>query len=254
MMSASALEEREESLRNPKANVLGEMFRLSSLRFPNRPAVIFEGREFTYREMNARINRVANALLGLGVRKGDRVGIFGHNSNVWLECAWGLARAGCPGIPINFRLVGHEVEYILNFSEATVLFIDQPLLEVIRKVRSNLKVQHIVVMRGDAPEGMIAYEDFLKDASDEAPDVDVRESDLSYMAQTSGTTGRPKFVMHTHRSSGEVIRNIAFTHDYREDDVDLMGMPVYSSAAFGYDYAPTFWHGGTVIVSPLPPL
>ncbi len=252
-MSASELSEREKLLKNPKANVMGEIFRLSTYRVPNRPALIFEGREFTYRELDARINRVANALLGLGVRKGDQIGIFGHNSNVWLECYLGQARAGCSGLPINFRLVGHEVEYILNFGEAAVLFIDQPLLEVIKDVRSKLKVKQIVVMRGPAPDGMITYDDFLKDASDEPPDVDVQESDLSFMAQTSGTTGRPKFVMHTHRSGGEIIRNVAFAHDYREDDIDLMVLPAYSSAAFGYDFCPTFWHGGTVIVAPLPP-
>ncbi len=252
-MSMMDPKEREEVYKRVKSNVLGEIFRMSAQRVPDRPAVIFEDRVSTYREMDAKINRVANALLRLGVEKGDRVGLFGHNTDIWLECAMGQARAGCSGIPINFRLVGHEVEYILNFSEAKVLFIDEALLGVIEEVRPKLKVKHIVVMRGKAPEGTLSYEAFLDGAPDTPPPVEVLESDLSFMAQTSGTTGRPKFVMHTHRSGGEIIRNVAFAHDYREDDVDLLVLPVYSSAAFGYDFGPTFWHGGTVVVSPLPP-
>ncbi len=252
-MSNSELNELEEAFKNPKANVFGEMLRLNAVRFPNRPAVIFEEQVSTYRELDAQANRVANALLNSGVQQGDCVSIFAHNSNIWLECSLGQTRAGCIGIPINFRLVGHEVEYILNFSESVVLFVDQPLVPVIQEIRSNLKLKQIVVMRGEAPEGMITYKDFLQGASEAPPDVDVREDHLSFMAQTSGTTGQPKFVMHTHRSAGEIIKNVAFSHNYSEDDVDLMVLPAYSSAAIGYNYGPTFWHGGTLVISPLPP-
>lgn len=252
-MSNSALGLREHEIKNPTANLLGQYLRRSADRFPNRTAIKYEDREFTYREFNARVNRLANGLLKLGVQKGDAISIFGHNSDTWIEVAMATLKIGAAGVPVNFRLVGPELEYIVNFSESVVLFIDEGLLDTIADIRPDLNVKHIIVMRGTAPEGMLSYDEVFESGTGEEPDVEVVETDVSFMAQTSGTTGRPKFVIHTHRSTGEIVRNVAFAHGYREDDRVLMLLPAYSSAAAGYDWGPTFWHGGTLVVSPLPP-
>ena len=252
-MSNDALSPREKDIKYPDASVLGQQLRRSAERFPNRIALKFEDQEFTYKDYNARVNRAANGLIKLGVNKGDKVALLGYNSAVWIEACSAVFKSGGVLIPVNFRLVGHEVEYIVNFSDSVALIIDECLLGTIAEVRPNLKAKNIIVMRGAAPEGMVAYDDICQSGSEEEPDVKILETDVAVMAQTSGTTGRPKFVIHTHRSASEVLRNVAFSHNYREEDRALMALPVYSSAGFGYDYGPTFWHGGTLVVMPLPP-
>ena len=252
-MVESGLVDREHELRFPRANVAGDFLRRSAERFAHRTAIKFEDRSFSYPEFNARVNRFANGLIDLGVRKGDRVSLFAHNSDTWIEAFLGGSRCGAVGIPVNFRLVGPELEYIVNFSESKVLIVDHALLPVIKDVLPNLKTEHVIVIHGEAPNGMLAYDEVFSRGSEEEPEVDVWEGDLSFMAQTSGTTGRPKFVIHTHRSAGEIFRNVAFSHEYREEDTDLVLLPCYSSAAAGYNWGPTLWYGGTLVVSPLPP-
>jgi non-ribosomal peptide synthetase component E (peptide arylation enzyme) len=110
-------QEKDKENRYPKELVMGEFLRRNADRFPDRTAVVYGDRRYTYREFNTRVNRLANALLTLGLKKGQRVGIFAHNSDRCVEAALAVAKIGCVFIPVNFRLVGHEVEYILNFSE-----------------------------------------------------------------------------------------------------------------------------------------
>lgn len=248
-------QEKDKENRYPKELVMGEFLRRNADRFPDRTAVVYGDRRYTYREFNTRVNRLANALLTLGLKKGQRVGIFAHNSDRCVEAALAVAKIGCVFIPVNFRLVGHEVEYILNFSEAEAVFVDWPVLNVIQEIRGNLQAKRIIVMRpeGPVPEGMLSYDELAASGSGEEPDVDVWEGDSVGLAQTGGTTGRPKGVLITHRSVCSIIYQICFIHNYREEDHGLQAMPSYSSAGIAYDWGATLFHGGTLFIAPLPP-
>jgi acyl-CoA synthetase (AMP-forming)/AMP-acid ligase II len=242
--------EKAHEAQYPKEIVLGEALRRNTLRFPNRLAVAFQDRRFTYREFNTRVNKLANALIDRGIKKGDRIAIFGHNSDTWVTAALGILKAGGAFVPTNFRLVGSEVEYIVNHNDSVVLFIDHELLGTIKDVKGNLKVRDIIVMRGEAPEGMLDFEEVLATGSGEEPDVEVWEGDFAFQAQTGGTTGRPKGVVHTHRSMGSIAYQICFIHNYREPDRGMMALPAYSSAGVAYDWAATLLHGGSLFIHP----
>jgi acyl-CoA synthetase (AMP-forming)/AMP-acid ligase II len=239
----------------PKELVLGETLRRNAQRFPQRPAVVYQDRSRTYRELNTRVNRLANSMLKLGIRKGDVIGIFSHNSDHYVETGYAIAKTGCIFIPINFRLVGPEVEYILNFNEAAAVFVDFPVLEVILSIRSSLKAKHIIVMRpqGPLPDGVVSFDDLIASGSEAEPDVDVWEGDFVGLAQTGGTTGRPKGVMFTHRVACSIIYQVCYTHNYLETDRGLHAMPSYSSAGIAYDWGATPFHGGTIHIATLPP-
>lgn len=247
--------DKDKENRFPKELVMGEFLRRNADRYPNRTAVVYGDRRYTYREFNTRVNRLANALVNAGLKKGQRVGIFSHNSDRCVEAALAVAKAGGVFIPVNFRLVGHEVEYILNFNEAEAVFVDWPVLSVIQEIRGNLRAKHIIVLRPDGPipEGMLSCDAFAASGSEGEPDVDVWEGDYVGLAQTGGTTGRPKGVLITHRSVCSIIYQICFIHNYREDDHGLQAMPSYSSAGIAYDWGATLFHGGTLFIAPLPP-
>ena len=105
-------------------------------------------------------------------------------------------------------------------------------------------------MRGEVPEGMLDFEEVLAPSSGEEPDVEIWEGDYFFQAQTGGTTGRLKGVVHTHRTAGNVINEVCFLHNYHEMDRGLLAMPAYSSAGVCYDWAGTLFHGGSIFILP----
>jgi long-chain acyl-CoA synthetase len=100
---------------------------------------------------------------------------------------------------------------------------------------------------------MLSYDELAATGSEEEPGVDVWEGDTILLAQTGGTTGRPKGVIVTHRSMCSIIYQICFIHNYREEDHGLQAMPSYSSAGIAYDWGATLFHGGSLFIAPLPP-
>ena len=108
---------------------IGEALARSVARNPQKTALTFADRSWTYAELDAAANRAANALLGLGLRKGDRVAAYGRNSDAYVALWLACARAGLVHVPVNFALTGEELLYILNQSGARALFFDPALRE-----------------------------------------------------------------------------------------------------------------------------
>ena len=242
--------EKLHEVQYPKEFVLGEALRRNTLRFPKRLAVSFEGRHFTYEEFNTRVNKLANALIDRGVKKGERIAILGYNSDTCITAAMAIAKVGGVFVPVNFRLVGPEVEYIVNHNDSVLLFIDYDLLGTIKEVKNNLNIRDIIVMRGEAPEGMLNFEEVLTSGSAGEPNVEVWEGDDFLQAQTGGTTGHPKGVVHTQRSACSIVNAICIIHNYREPDRGMLALPAYSSAGLAYDWGATLFFGGSIYVFP----
>ena len=253
-MKSNELSEKEKEIRNPKQFVLGEILRLNAVKFQDKTAVAFEDKRYSYKEFNLRVNRLANALIDLGVKKGDKIAALGYNCVEYLEAAFGAAKVGAPFVPINFRLVGPEIEFIINHNDVVALFIDYPLLDQIKDIKANFKlVKSIIVMRGEAPEGMLKYDDLLSSGSDNEPQVYVWDEDIVLLGQTGGTTGRPKGVIHSHRSLASICIGQAFIHGFRETDRSLCIFPSYSSAFFAWECIPTLFTGCSLHMLPIPP-
>lgn len=169
---------------------------------PETEAIVDQDRRYTYKELGERVNRFTNVLLDVGVRKGDRVALLAKNSFEYIVSYFGIWRAGAVAVPINFRFVGGEVEFIINQSDAKYLLFSREFLDLIQGIRPELKkVVYFIAMESDeVPEGMLNYDKLMEQASSRKPEVDISENDVAAQMYTSGTTGFPKGAMTTHRN------------------------------------------------------
>jgi acyl-CoA synthetase (AMP-forming)/AMP-acid ligase II len=119
---------------------VGEVLRTHAQLFPDRVAARDLERTMTFRQWNARSCRLANALLGLGLGKGKRVAVLAYNCVEWLEIYAATAKAGLVTVPVNFRLVGAEIAYIVENCEAAALIVQDALVETVEQVRAELSV------------------------------------------------------------------------------------------------------------------
>jgi len=197
---------------------------------PDRVAATFEGRAFSFREMRERVLRAANALRGLGVKKGDRVAVLAFNCHQYIELYFANGLLGSVTTPLNFRLTPAELEYIINDSEAVALIVGQDLVASIAPIRDRIpRVKHFVCI-GDA-EGMSDYEQWIAAAPAVEPGETVGENDLLWQMYTSGTTGRPKGAMISHRNLITNVMQCSWEMPVRPGDCALIVAPTYHAAA-----------------------
>src|SRR5262249_46216454 len=150
--------------------------------------------------------RLGNALLGLGLRKGDRVAVLAYNCIEWLEIYTAAAKAGIIAVPINFRLVGPEIRYIVENCEAAAFIVQDELVARAEGVRGELDPPEAnYILLGGAPRaGWRSYEDLIVAAQDGEPETPVGSADAWTLMYTSGTTGRPKGAIRSHRASAQL--------------------------------------------------
>jgi len=222
---------------------LGDMLEMHARTFPDKIGLRDLERALTFRVWHDRSCRLANALNGLGLSKGDRVCILAYNCAEWMEIYAATAMAGLIVVPINFRLVGPEIEYVVQDCDARVLIVQDELLDTIQAVRSNLPVpQGNFIAFGGARRhaGYRAYEDLIAQARGVRPRAIVDAEDPWSLMYTSGTTGRPKGAIRSHRGSAmlSLVTDVEMTLTRR--DTALLVMPMchanslYFFGAFTY--------------------
>src|SRR6267378_1483977 len=148
-------------------------------------------RAMTFREWNARSCRLANALLGLGLAKGDRIAILAYNCLEWLEIYAATAKAGLVMVPVNFRLLGDDIAYIVENSEASAFVVQHDLVERVAAIRDRLPIaagRYIHFGASRLPAGYVAYETLIAAAASAEPAVAVAPEDIWVFIYTSGTT------------------------------------------------------------------
>jgi fatty-acyl-CoA synthase len=231
--------------------------------FPKKGIVTKAGpslERYTYAELHERVNRLANVLEKLGVRRGDRVATFAWNNARHLEIYFAVPCMGAVLHPINLRLPGDQIAFIANHADDQVLFVDPSLLPAVEKLAVYLKnVKHFIVMGDSVPEGTTlnpvhAYEELLKNASSEYPWPNLNENDAAAMCYTSGTTGNPKGVVYSHRSIylHSLGLSMADSFGLSERDIFMPVVPMFHVLAWGTPFAGVML--GTKLVFPGPHL
>src|SRR5690242_10477900 len=211
---------------------LAEMVRDRAKSRGDALAYEFEGRQTTFAEFDVKTNRVANALLALGVKPGERIAYLGKNSDLYFELLMGAMKANVVMAPVNWRLAGPEVAFIVEDCKAPVLFVGPEFVTMARNLRDKLpSVRTIVTTEGGAPE----WQDFVswRDAqSDSDPGVAISRTDVAMHLYTSGTTRKLKGAMLTQANMLNLSQsgNEAEKPDWSRwttGDVSLVAMPIF---------------------------
>ncbi|MCO5175991.1 MAG: long-chain fatty acid--CoA ligase [Thermomicrobiales bacterium] len=210
---------------------------------------------YTYADFVGRAKQLAMALAELGVQPGDRVATLAWNHYQHLEAYFGIPIMGGVLHTLNLRLPPEDLVYIVNHADDRVLIVDQALLPLVERIRSNSNIEHVIVIApdGSAPEGMTNYEDFIAghDAADfRQPEID--EGQAAAMCYSSGTTGRPKGAVYSHRALAlhSLASAAADTCGVQERDVVLPVVPMFHVNAWGLPFTSTMVGATQVMPGP----
>ncbi len=229
--------------------VVGDALRASARSLPDKIAFIFKDRRITYADFEERVNRLANGLLAKGYQPGDHIAIMGFNCIEYFEILFAIGKAGMVAVPISFRFVGPEIIHIVNHSDSRALIYETQFKDIISNVRDDFeKVGEgdTIAFGGQGRSDDTVYEDLLADSSPEDPEIRIDETSTWYIGYTSGTTGRPKGAMRSHRANILLVMN---TGHFTPDTVNLMIMPIFHSNSIWFGLGGVF-NGATTYIYP----
>jgi fatty-acyl-CoA synthase len=226
---------------------LGNWMYQRALRTPHRKALTFEGATWTYAVLQSRIDRLAGALRANGVCHGDRVGFLGFNQPSFVETLFAAARLGAIFVPLNYRLSGPELSYIINDAGVHTLVVDAPHRPVIDTVRAELPCRRF--FSADQTDGdWMSVPDLIAAHEPSREGVKVAEDEVAIIMYTSGTTGRPKGAMLTHGNIWWNNVNVLHAYDVRESDVSLLVAPLFHIGGLNVNSLVIWQKGGHVVL------
>lgn len=234
--------------------LISDIPRKNARLYSDRIALIEGDVRLTFFEFNQRVNRLANAILNLGVSKGDRVAVLNHNGYQYIELYFACAKAGTPIVPLNFRSNGQELAYIMNNSDAKLIFFGSAYLNVVEEVKAQTPGIIGLVSIDQKLAGHLFYDDLIKkDSSPEEPDVLIDENDIVVLGYTGGTTGLPKGVMTTHRNLVSSCYNSVIDIRIRTGMVYLNTPPLFHAGDAMAMFAFAFMGATNVVLSSFSP-
>lgn len=219
-------------------NNIGSILTKRTLLNPTNEALfdVAQGVRFSYEELNNRTNQVANGLRSLGVQKGDRVALLMMNCHEFVTSFFAIAKIGAVIVPLNWRLVPDELEFIMKDAGATVLLsgseFDVAVTELhSRGTRTDVKHWIRVGNTDSSPSFVQSFDSVVNSQPHTEPEITAWNDDLLYIMYTSGTTGLPKGVMHTHNTQMAALVTLNATNDFCIGDRYLNPMPLFHVGA-----------------------
>jgi acyl-CoA synthetase (AMP-forming)/AMP-acid ligase II len=189
-------------------------------------------KEITWKEFDERVNRLANALIDRGIRKGDKVIHWMMNSINWLEAYFGIIRTGAWAVPLNFRFTSQDFKYCADIAEAKAIILGEEFIDRVEAVRPQLPtIKHYILAGQPLPKGMEDFEQVISNSSPQPVGVELRDEDECGLYFTSGTTGAPKPILLTHKNM-ECAAITENRHHYQtHEDNFILIPPLYHTGA-----------------------
>jgi acyl-CoA synthetase (AMP-forming)/AMP-acid ligase II len=229
--------------------LIGDMLRRDAKLFSQKVGLIDGEKNFTYSELNRRANRLTNALLGLGMRRGDKIAFMGNNCHQFVEYYFALAKGGFVSVPVNARFSSDEASYIINHSESIALIYTEELEKTIEKMRKTTPGLRKVISTGQGDHTILSYEEILNEASEVEPQQEVNPDDVAMIMYTSGATGLPKGVITTQRNIMANTNTMVLETRIVPEDVNILVMPLYHNGGL-WPTMSMAYRGGTNILLP----
>ncbi|MGQ9636812.1 MAG: fatty acid--CoA ligase [Thermodesulfobacteriota bacterium] len=232
--------------------LLGDTLKKAYKLYPKKEGFICGDRRYTYKEFFNRVQRLSHFLHNLGMEKGDKIAILHPNCHYFLECYYGISQIGAISVPINYRLSPGEISFILKDSESRILIVDPLFQKTVDALREESPEIEKIIWTGD---GMVhkesrdlRYDEWIEKSKEEPfPEIKQDEGEIAQIYYTSGTTGRPKGVMLSHKNvMTHALGTIAEIH-LTDRDVWIHVAPLFHLADAWATWAIT-WVGGTHVM------
>ena len=212
--------------------IITEFLELSAMLVPERTAIAFEGKRYSYAQLKERVNRLADSLNRLGLEKGARAAILEVNCNEYAEACFATVKAGGIFVPLNFRVRQEELTYLVNKAEPKILFVGSRYADMVNSARPQLSsVKHFIII-GGKHEGMLSYDELIASGSpEERTFAEVNDEDIAVLMFTAGTTGFPKGVPQDNNAySSYVLTNVNPPDMEAPAETNVLCMPLYHVA------------------------
>jgi len=231
---------------------IGDWIRKWSLLQPRKRALIFEDRPFTYQEVNLRTNQLCHFLIDLGIQKRDRLAVLLHNCHQYVEIFFALSKIGAILVPLNWRLAGPELDFILQDSGSRVVIFEPEFEEVVASIRPRLNFSNggYLSIGQPCPDWATDYEQAISKKPTREPSTNgsIGDEDPHIIMYTSGTTGVPKGAVLSHRKTFFNALNAAMVYDLTSNDIMIISRPIFHSGGLLVEASPILYKGGTIIV------
>ena len=189
-------------------------------------------RSITWEDFNRTSNRIANMILSMGIKKGDKVAILLMNCLEWLPIYFGVLKTGALAVPLNYRYAAEEIKYCLELADVDMLIFGPEFIERVSAIKDNVpRVKNMIFVGNEDVPFAKNYEEQIKYYTSRKPVIDLTEDDYAAIYFSSGTTGFPKAILHAHRALINSCRTEQNHHKQTKDDVFLCIPPLYHTGA-----------------------
>ena len=229
---------------------IGNYVKVAAARYGDREAIscMTTGRRLTFRQINQRVNGLANGLLGLGIRKGDNTAFLSYNRHEVVETYFALGKIGSIGLPLNYRLSPQEMVELMTFCDTKNLIFEAAFADLVNDMRPRLPgVKQYIAFGEPVPDFALSYEELIRTSPTTEPDVEIDEADPQYLNLTSGTTGLPKAYMLSQYNNAGAGAILTYMHDVTANDVVMTVFPIFGRVGFAWSACSIFAGARNVI-------
>ncbi|MFH1624113.1 MAG: AMP-binding protein [Pseudomonadota bacterium] len=229
--------------------VVGDILRRNAKKLPEKRALIFEETTYTFKELDDRVNSLANGLLNLGHKKGDKIITIADNCEQHMEIFCAGAKLGMASMAANPFLSIKDLSHIVQNIEASTVIFQPKYRTIIDSLTNELSELKNLIVLGNPVKGETGYEELTLSHEPKDPNVPVHEDDVLIIINSGGTTGLPKQIVHTHKSGLAIALNGHAAYGVGADDTALISTPLFWGAPIAFLALSHYYEGGSCVIA-----